>query len=62
MESSVSDIKFCLRKLAKKIEKVEDSDPDYANNPKWLELRNKQDELYAVLAIKEGKDVYQINR
>ena len=58
MDRNISDIKFYLRKLAKKIEKIEDNDPDYAKNPKWLELRSKQDSLYAELAKKEKENVY----
>jgi hypothetical protein len=59
---TIADIKSCLIKIAKKIEKVEDKDSDFCKNPKWQDLRSKQDSLYSELAKQEGvEDVYQIN-
>lgn len=34
----------------KRIKKIEDKDPDYIKNPKWVELRFKQDQAYHELA------------
>lgn len=37
-------------KIAKQIEKVEDSDPNFVKNPKWQFLRQKQNKEYIDLA------------
>ena len=43
-----------LEKLNKKINKLEENDDDFSQNPKWKELRKQQDNAFLELAkIKE---------
>lgn len=39
-----------LEYVDKRIKKIEEKDPDYLNNPNWVELRFKQDQAYRELA------------
>ena len=43
-------IKILLEKVAKKIAKIEESNPSFKHDKKWLELRARQDNLYDLLA------------
>ena len=39
-----------LEYVDKRIKKIEEKDPDYLHNAKWLELRAKQDDAFKELA------------
>ena len=39
-----------LEYVDKRIKKIEEKDPDYLKNAKWVELRFKQDQAYRELA------------
>lgn len=39
-----------LEYVDKRIRKIEEKDPNYMKNPKWVELRFKQDQAYHELA------------
>ena len=43
-------IEETLLQLHKKISKIEEKDENYRSNPKWIELRAKQDIAYRELA------------
>lgn len=45
-----------LKRIQKKIDKIEDEDSDYTKNEKWKELRQRQDTLYNFLREEKEQD------
>lgn len=43
------DFKWALIEIAKKINKIEKTDPDFEHNKKWIKLRNQQEEIYCMI-------------
>ena len=55
------DIQETLIRLNKKLSKIEESDANFTQNPKWLELRRQQDEAYNELAKSELEYFIMLN-
>lgn len=51
-----------LEQLAKRIQNIENKDPDYLNNEQWKKLRKCQDECFVKLAKQQlGEIDIQLN-
>ena len=48
-------IEETLMQLHKQINRIEEKDPEYRLNPKWIELRKQQDLAYRELAERKLK-------
>ena len=49
----VETIREGLVSIAKKLARIEEKNPDYLSDKRWIELRNKQDHFYDLLRREE---------
>ena len=45
-----------LEKIAKKLERIEDKDPNFKTNKTWIKLKTKQDLFYRTLEIQDCRN------
>ena len=44
-----------LEKLSKKLERIEDKNPNYKNDKTWIKLKEEQDKFYRTLKVQNWR-------